>query len=298
MNHLFAAVALMLPLQKAGEDVVRSLTVDGAKRSYHFHLPKSYDASKSTPVVVILHGAGTNGKIMEMFCGMTKEADKSGFIAVYPNGTGATDIFLTWNAGTFPNPNGGKRPDDIAYLSAVLDDLAQVANVDRKRTYVCGMSNGGMMAFRAAAEMSDRFAAMANVAGTLVLDRWRPKHPMPALHIHGTADGLVPFQGSDKKKLPFIRFPSANDYVEICREFNGCDATPKVEKLPMDADKYVVVRKDFGKGKNGAEVVFYVIEGGGHTWPGRAAPTVLGPATQNLNANAVIWDFFRRFSRE
>jgi polyhydroxybutyrate depolymerase len=300
MHHLFLAIALTIPAQKDSPawDVVRTLTVDGLKRSYHFHLPKNYDLTKPTPVVVVLHGAGTNGKIMEHFCGMTTQADKAGFIVVYPNGTGAADLFLTWNAGAFPGPLNGKRPNDITFLDAVLDDLAKVANVDAKRTYVCGMSNGGMMAYRAAAELSHRFAAMANVAGTIVTDKWQPKHPMPVLHIHGTDDPLVPFKGGDKVGPQFLRFPSVEANVKTCCHFNGCDETPKVTDLPKVKDKYKVTQSDYGKGKNGAEVVLYVIDGGGHTWPGRTAPTLLGPATYNLVANEVIWDFLRRYTRE
>ncbi len=300
MTQLLLVFALSLPAQNDVRplDVGRTLTVDGLKRTYHFHLPKNYDATKPTPVVVVLHGAATNGKIMELFCGMTPQADKAGFIAVYPNGTGTADLLLTWNAGSFPGPLNGKRPNDIAFLNAVLDDLAKVANVDTKRTYVCGMSNGGMMAFRAAAEMSHRFAAMADVAGTIVIDNWQPKHPMPVLHIHGTDDTLVPFKGGDKKGPGFLRFPSVDANVKTACEFNGCDETPKVTELPKAKDKFKVTKFDYGKGTNGAEVMLYVIDGGGHTWPGRGAPTLLGPATNNLVANEAIWSFFRRYTRQ
>ena len=97
------------------------------------------------------------------------QADRSGFIAVYPNGTGVNPLY-TWNAGWFPPvvPRV-KRPDDVKFLAKVLDDLATVAAVDPTRIYVVGMSNGGMMAFRASAELSDRFAAMCSIAGTLVV---------------------------------------------------------------------------------------------------------------------------------
>ena len=86
MTHMLLALALAIPAQKDAPswDVARALTVDGLKRSYHFHLPKNYDLTKPTPVVVVLHGAATNGKIMEHFCGMNAQADKSGFIVVYP----------------------------------------------------------------------------------------------------------------------------------------------------------------------------------------------------------------------
>jgi polyhydroxybutyrate depolymerase len=277
-------------------NIVRKLDFDGAKRSYHFHLPRNYDPKTPTPVVVALHGAATNAKIMEYFCGLSNQADKSGFIVCYPNGTG-TDPLLTWNAGRFPGtPPGTKAPDDISFLRKVLDDLETAANVDKKRVYVTGMSNGGMMAYRAAAEMSDRFAAMASVTGTLVIDEWKPKRPMPVLHIHGTKDGLVPWEGT--KSNPFLKFPSIEEVVRICAKENGCDETPKVTMLPQPFDNLKVEKRDFGKGKNGAEVVLYVIEGGGHTWPGRTAPSLLGRSTFNLDTNQVLWDFCSRYRRE
>lgn len=294
---LTIAVACGGQLVIPGADVPRTLNVDGVKRSYYFHFPKSYDETKRTPVVVALHGAGTNGKLMERFTGMTQCAEQHGFIVVYPNGTGVGDLLLTWNAGFFPAANG-KRPDDIKYLNAVLDDLATVANVDKKRIYVCGLSNGGMMAFRAAAEMSHRFAAMADVAGAIVVDSWQPQNPMPVLHIHGTKDPLVPYQGGGKKGAEFLRFPSVDEAVLMCCKANGCEPTPKVTELPKSKDKYKVTKHDFGKGKSGAEVVLYVVENGGHTWPGRAAPTLLGPSTNNIIANELMWDFFRRYTRE
>lgn len=307
MTHFLLTLALSLPAQTepktdvadAPRDITRRLTIDGLKRSYHFHLPKNYDPKTPTPVVVVLHGAGTNGAIMEKFSGMTAQSDRSGFIVVYPNGTGAADLLLTWNAGFFPAAVGKKGPpDDIKFLNAALDDLAKIANVDPKRTYVVGMSNGGMMAYRAAAEMSGRFAAMANVAGTIVLDKWEPKHPMPVLHIHGTNDHLVPFKGGDPKGPAFLRFPSTEQNMKTVCDFNGCRNEPNVTLLPKSKDRFQVTRTDFGKGKNGAEVLLFVIDGGGHTWPGRPAVTFLGPATHNIRASEVMWEFLKKYTRD
>jgi polyhydroxybutyrate depolymerase len=280
----------------APKDIARSFDSGGQKRSYFVHLPASYDAEKPTPLVVVLHGAGTDGKIMEGFCGMSAQADKSGFLVCYPNGTGFAP-FLTWNAGNFPIAGGGaKKPDDIGFLRKVLDDVATIANVDTKRVYVVGMSNGGMMAYRAAAEMSDRFAAMASVTGTLVIDSWEPKHPMPVLEIHGTKDGLVAYEGSKKSKWP--SFPPIEDVVKGCAKFNGIDREPTITRIIPSRDDMKVEKRDYGKGKNGAEVVFYVLEGGGHVWPGRHIPAVLGRNTFNLDACETIWEFVSRFKRE
>ena len=255
-------------------------------------MPRNYNAEKPTPLVVVLHGAGTNGKIMEQFCGMSVQADKSGFIACYANGTGF-DPLLTWNAGSFPLASpGAKKPDDIGYLKKVLDDIATVANVDKSRVYVVGMSNGGMMAYRCATEMSDRFAAMASVTGTLVAEKWEPKHPMPVLEIHGTKDGLVPFEGTKKNKM--LKFPPIEEVVETCAKRNGCEEKPTVTQVMPSRDDMKIEKRDFGKGKNGAEVVMYVLEGGGHVWPGRLVPSILGRNTFNLDACETIWDFVSR----
>jgi polyhydroxybutyrate depolymerase len=280
----------------APKDVSRSFEFGGQTRSYFVHMPAGYDAEKPTPLVVVLHGAGTDGKIMEQFCGMSVQADKSGFLVCYPSGTGFAP-FLTWNAGNFPIAAAdAKKPDDIGFLRKVLDDVATVANVDKKRVYVVGMSNGGMMAYRAAAEMSDRFAAMASVTGTLVTDSWTPKHSMPVLEIHGTKDGLVPFEGTKKNK--WLSFPPIEDVVKGCAKFNGIDREPTVTRIIPSRDDMKVEKRDYGKGKNGAEVVFYVLEGGGHVWPGRNIPAFLGRNTFNLDACETIWEFVSRFKRE
>jgi polyhydroxybutyrate depolymerase len=175
----------------------RTVEVAGRKRTYQVHVPRSYDAKKPAPVVLIFHGAGTNGPIMSLFCGLDAKADAAGFLAVYPNGTGPNDTTLYWNAGDLRRFRS--QADDVAFVAALLDDLARAANVDTRRVYATGMSTGGMMAYRLAAELSDRIAAIAPVGGTLALAKCSPKRPVPVLHFHGTADRFVPFDGPDPK---------------------------------------------------------------------------------------------------
>jgi len=174
-------------------DHQRSLMVDGIKRTYLVHVPKSYAPDKPTPVVLALHGAAMNGSMMVWFSGLSKKADEAGFIVVYPSGTG-TGPFLTWNAGGFQGRMAEGRPDDVRFVSSLLDDLATVCSVDSKRVYACGMSNGGMMCYRLAAELSDRIAAIAPVAGTIAIGESKPKKPIPVMHIHGSKDTIVPFE--------------------------------------------------------------------------------------------------------
>ena len=271
-------------------------TLGETTRSYLVHVPPKYDPKKPTPVVLVLHGAGMNGRMMAWFCGFSKKADEAGFIAVYPNGTGLADLLLTWNAGGFQGWAAERQPDDVAFIAKLLDDLATVVTVDPKRVYVTGMSNGGMMCYRLAAELSDRIAAIAPVAGTMAIDNYNPKRPVPVMHFHGTADKLVPFGGPGSRTPKFLGFKSVEDTIKICAKANGCPEEPKVVKLPDKAgDGTSVTKKTYGPGKDGAEVVLFVIEGGGHTWPGQQPPVgFIGKSTKNISANDLIWEFFQK----
>ena len=272
-------------------NAVRTLEVDGRTRSYHVHVPPGYDANKPTPVVLAYHGAYTNGPIMAAFSGLNKKADSAGFVVVYPNGTGKGPI-LFFNA--FYAPTGENRIDDVKFTSKLLDDLAAVVNVDPKRVFATGMSNGGMMCHRLAAELSDRIAAVAPVAGTLCIQKCKPARPISVVHIHGIDDKIVPYEGSNPKAFNLITFKSVDATITAWISANGCPEEPKITALPDTAkDGTTVTKTVYGPGKDGTEVVLYAVKGGGHTWPGQ--PNVmasLGKSTMNISANDIIWEFF------
>lgn len=280
-------------------DHKRVLTVDELKRPYLIHVPPAYDPKKPAAVVLALHGAMMDAKIMESFTGLTKTADKHNFIVVYPNGTGPAGLYQTWNAGFFPGELHKKNADDVKYLGKVLDDLPGVLNINPKRIYVAGLSNGGMMAYRVAAEMSERIAAIASVAGALVLEKYEPKRPVPVLHFHGTKDTFVPFNGSGKKTAASLRFPSVEETIRACVKANGCSEKAAEAEIEMKADKIKVTRKTYADARRNAEVVLYIIENGGHTWPGMTfAPAFLGLSTKNISANELIWEFFQKHTNK
>ncbi len=274
----------------------RKITVDGRERSHIVFVPKNYVAAQPAPVVLALHGAGTNGAIMALLTGLNRLADDKNFVVVYPNGTGLGETLLTWNAGKWNGRLPMSRPDDVKYLGAVLDDVAACVNVDDKRIYATGLSNGGMMSYRLAAEMSDRIAAIAPVAGTLCLDDCRPTRPVPVLHFHGLDDRIVPFAGPKKEVGGFLAFKSVDDSIAAWCKLNGCSAEPQTEALPnLVDDGTTVTRKTFGPGTSGAEVVLIEVAGGGHTWPGRKAYfDFLGRSTSDISANEMLWEFFER----
>ena len=273
----------------------RSLTVDERQRHYLVHIPAQYDAGKPTPVVLVLHGAATNGAITIVFTGMNRKSDEAGFIVVYPNGTGSNP-FLTWNAGLFTGAKAADRADDVKYIGKVLDDLSTVVNVDAKRVFATGMSNGGMMCYRLAAEMSDRIAAIAPVAGTMAIDEAKPVRAVPVLHFHGTEDRLVPPPGPRTGTPKFVTFKPLEETIRIWREIDGCPATAVVtDYADKENDGTTVQRQAYGPGTDGAEVVLILIAGGGHTWPGQPGRLrMLGNSTLDISANDLIWEFFQK----
>jgi polyhydroxybutyrate depolymerase len=289
------ALALLTADPLGPGDHFRKLDVDGRERSYFVHLPPQYDAGKPTPIVLAFHGAGTNAPVMALSSGLSVKADDAGFIVVYPNGTGDGNLLLVWNSGGFRGANARNRPDDVAFVEALLDDLATVVNVDPQRVYATGISNGGMMCYRLAAELSDRIAAIAPVSGTMAVDRPRPRRPVAVIHFHGTADKVVPFEGADERTAKFLNFKSVEDTIRIWARLNACPREATTSELLDTADDgCTVTKKVYGPGKEGSEVVLYTIDGGGHTWPGRQWPVPwLGKTTKDISANELIWEFFQ-----
>ena len=277
-------------------DHVRQIIVGELKRTYIVHVPAGYDASKPTPVVLALHGAGMNGSMMVWFTGLNKTSDSKGFIVVYPSGTGPGS-FLTWNAGGLIGRFKDESVDDVDFIGKLLNELATLVNVDEKRVYACGMSNGGMMSYRLAVELSDRIAAIAPVGGTMATDIGEPKHSVPVMHFHGTKDEIVPYGPPIGTTQSFVRLKGVEDSVLTWVKSNGCDEKPQTDTLSKENDKMKVTRRTYSGSQDGADVVLIAIEGGGHTWPGRQLPIgFLGRTARNISANELIWEFFQKYS--
>ncbi|MEI8016581.1 MAG: PHB depolymerase family esterase [Schlesneria sp.] len=277
-------------------DHVRHIIVGERKRAYIVHVPEGYDAKKPTPVVFALHGAGMNGSMMVWFTGLNKTSDAKGFIVVYPSGTGPGS-FLTWNAGGLIGRFKDERVDDVDFIRLLLDELTTLVNVDQKRVYACGMSNGGMMSYRLAVELSDRIAAIAPVGGTMATDIGEPKRAVPVMHFHGTKDEIVPYGPPIGPAPSFASLKGVEDSVLTWVKSNGCDENALSDTLSKDGDKMKVTRRTYSGSKDGADVVLVAIEGGGHTWPGRQLPiSFLGRSARNISANELIWEFFQKYS--
>jgi polyhydroxybutyrate depolymerase len=286
-------------------DHTRIVDVGDLKRRYLIYIPAKYDATKPTPVVVVFHGGGGNPESMIRLTGMNAKADESGFIVVYPFGTGKlANSLLTFNGGECCGYAMQNKVDDVGFTRELLDDLAKVANVDADRVFATGLSNGGIMAHYVASELSDRIAAIAPVGGPLMMEAPRNKRPVPMMHFHGTADAFAPFQGGYGKgflgRSKVTKFRSVDHTIQSWVKANGCNTEPEIIALPDVAkDNMKSTRKTWSGGKDGNEVVLIEIDGGGHTWPGqKPIVSALGESTMDISANDLMWEFFQKHPRQ
>ena len=270
-------------------DHTRSVQIGSRSRPYLLHVPPCYDPQRPTPVVLALHPFATNGPTMARISGLGHTADREGFLLAYPDGTGRGAL-LRWDLGA------AGEDSDLGYLAGVLDDLEAVAHVDPKRVYATGFSNGGMMCYRLASELSGRVAAIAPVAGTMTTATILAGRPVPVLHFHGTEDKLVSYDGRVWREPRPGRFRGVEETARLWAGHDGCPEEPVTVELPREADDGLVIRRvAYGPGRDGSEVVLYVIEGGGHTWPGRPPfGAFLGETASDLAANDLIWAFFEK----
>jgi polyhydroxybutyrate depolymerase len=282
------------PEHLSSGDHRREIEVDGRRRAYQIHIPPSYRVASSAPVVLVFHGLGADAKVMASFCGMNAKSDQAGFVTVYPYGTGV-GILRAFNVGGLKGEMAHTLPDDVTFVRRMLDDLESVVHVDRKRVYASGMSNGAMMCYRLAAAMPDRLAAIAPVAGTMAVGV-QPKQAVPVIHFHGTADRVVPYEGLPSDKIEHFDFLSVDETINAWVELNQCGKSPRVSYCANVADDGMRVKRLSYSTKEGeSPVQLYVVEGGGHTWPGESPPPIiLGRSTKDISANDLIWEFFQR----
>ncbi|MFZ3046747.1 MAG: PHB depolymerase family esterase [Desulfatirhabdiaceae bacterium] len=275
------------------------------QRSYYVHFPADYHPNESLPLVVVVHGAFDTGKGMEKFSGFSRLSDKERFIVMYPNGIGILGFLQHWNAGHCCGKAADDQIDDVGFVSAAIDDLCSKFNVDRKRIYMTGFSNGGMFTYRFGAEKSDMLAAIAPLAASLGgksspdMPEWRspePSQPLSILVMHGLTDDDVPFEGGASNRRGGTRSTlSVMESIGFWIEQNGCQDTPVTEHFCDGA----VLQTTWTGCRDQTQVVLITLGGWGHSWPGPYFTRSLD-ADQPLyhfDAAEIIWDFFTKHAR-
>jgi polyhydroxybutyrate depolymerase len=290
-----AAAAPRTPLAPGLHE--RHLSVGGYDRRYLVHVPPRAAGGGPMPVVLALHGGGSNAEQMRRFSALDATGDREGFLAVFPDGTGRLGSMLTWNGGDCCGHGKRQGIDDVAFVRSLLLDLERATPVDPRRIYATGMSNGAIMSYRLACELSDRIAAIAPVAGPMGIGVCRPSRPVPVMHFHGTLDDFAPYEGGQgSRSVSGTIFRSVEESVRQWVALLACPSPPRRAVEPGgEATGMRAIRETWGPCRQGAEVVLITIEGGGHTWPGGdSRRRFLGPVATGVSANDLMWEFFER----
>jgi polyhydroxybutyrate depolymerase len=254
----------------------------GETRRYLLYVPESYDPAVPTPLVITIHGFAQWPANQAAVSRWNRLADEYGFIVVYPAGTRFPLRWRTWD--------GSEAAKDVAFISDLIDKLSSQYNIDPARIYANGISNGGGMTFLLSCKLSERIAAFGSVAGAYNYpwDACNPSRPVPVIIFHGTADPIVPYQGGPSGPSGFT-FPSIPEWVATLAQRNGCDEASQA--LPASGDVSGIRYTNCA-----ADVVFYTIAGGGHSWPGGGylPKIIVGNTTQDIDASRTMWDFFQQ----
>lgn len=284
-KSLLILLSVLLASFSQSQIVSGSFEFDGLTRTYSVYLPIDFQPGNSSPLLLALHGYTQNGQSMMSFSGFNQVADTAGFVVVYPDG-----IENAWNVGF----SGGSTADDVGFLLALIDTLHQRYNIDYTRVYATGFSNGGFMSYRLACETPDRIAAVAPVSGTMTVGSaasCAPGLSVPVLHIHGTSDFVVSYNGGFGNL-------SVDQVINLWNGFNQCPVQPTIENLPdIVSDGSTVQRYTWFPCSDDSRVVLLKVINGGHTWPGSVGVTGIGITNRDINASSEIWNFVKEFSR-
>ncbi len=254
----------------------QTIVHDGLNREYVLYIPDSYDGTSAVPLMLNFHGYSQSVSEYIIEADMRPLAESDTFILVYPQGS-CLDGLPHWNAC----PNGGDNKsdaDDFGFVESMINEISSQYNVDMERIYAAGYSNGGMMAYGLAHYKSDLIAAVASVSGGM-LDCTEPaNHPMPVVHLHGTSDYVLPYNGSGDVN-------SVQSTLDYWINFNNTATNPIVtidNSGGTTIEHYV-----YDQGDSSVSVEHYKYIGGDHVW--------YNLTFQGQNASELVWNFVSRY---
>jgi polyhydroxybutyrate depolymerase len=309
LSQLLAGCIASLPKEHIQGPRTYKDTVDiragGFRRSYLVHIPSGYAPETSLPLVVVIHGAFDTADGMERFSGFSRLADRENFVVLYPNGMGILGFLQHWNAGHCCGIAARDNLDDVGFVAATIEDVCARVHVDRHRIYMVGFSNGGMLAYRFAAERGDLVAAVAPLAASIGgrpaegIPEWRipePVQPVSIITMHGLLDDGVPYEGGVSHYRGGSRtYRSVAESVGFWVDRNGC----REQEIRQSMYGGRVSLKWWKGCKNDTEVALYSIKEWGHLWPGQYFMAALpeDDPLRNFDAAEIIWDFFKSHRR-
>jgi polyhydroxybutyrate depolymerase len=276
------------PIRAPG-DYRFSFVHGGISREYLMHVPRSYRGAP-TPMLIALHGGGGDADFQanDAKYKLISKSEQAGFIAVFPNGYSRfqSGILATWNAGTCCGKAQENKIDDVGFIRAVIARVEGQANIDKRRIFATGMSNGAMLSWRLACEAPE-IRAVAPVAGTDNTPACRPSRPVPVIEFHAVDDDHVPFNGGvgvGPSHTDFVSVPATQaKWVRIDR------ADPAAKRVLNVSGAHCDLHSARA---GGAPVELCVTDTGGHSWPGGGTQRGRKQPSMAISANDLMWNFF------
>lgn len=264
------------------------------------HFPPNYSAATQRALIISLHGGSGNMVNAQGFSLLNPVSDRNDFLVAWPQGYGIAPPGYSWADGRNTSADQAGI-DDIGFINKLIDTLILRYNVDTTRIYICGFSNGGFMVQKIACEFANRFAAMASLGSsmdTLLYKKCSPSKPIPMAFFNGTADPAMPFNGGPMQNPQVIPVVSVDTAVQFWVKHNNCQTTMPVFNFPdtFTTDNSTAELYAFADCDCKADIKFYKLINGGHTWPGvyvASQAAVLGNTNRDINASEELWSFFK-----
>jgi polyhydroxybutyrate depolymerase len=273
----------------ARRDPARPLEVDGRSRTYVPHVPATETRRGPMPLVLVFHGGQGSPTRVASTTRFSELADREGFVVAYPQAYQGH-----WNDGRGTMPAARDSVDDVAFARAIVDQLTAELDIDERRIYAVGLSNGGMFAQRLGCELADRLAAIATVVGPMaapLAETCALASPISVLSVAGTKDPLIPWDGGEVQIGARGEVLGAEATADLWGRLNGCGEPAERIWLPASDGEPNIWSEARGNCTDGVQVVLYGIEGGGHSWPPQRA--FAGASTPSFTATDVIWEFLK-----
>lgn len=276
---------------------------NGKERRYVLHIPDDHDGTSTIPLVIFLHGGGGNAESAQNFTNFNNVSENEGFLIAYPEAffESAPNNFV-WadGRGLAPDKLG---IDDVGFVNSLTSTLMEEYNINSRKVYLCGFSNGSFLTQRIAFEANQLYAAIGTLGGTMSISQYEsgdPERAIPMMYVFGTDDPLVPYEGGFVSGNPNLEeVVSAEAAVDFWVQNNDCTDSSGPTELPdlVSSDNSTVTVFEYTQGDNGSAVIFYRVNGAGHTWPGVLLPgqEALGATNLDILASSELWHFFDQF---
>ena len=251
---------------------------DNLDRFYYIYTPTNLDSNESIPVLFAFHGYGSSAMRHLNYTNYFPLADSNNFIVIYPQGATTATLSTHWNVGGWTSKS---TIDDLDFVETIIGLIKDKIQIDETRIYSSGMSNGGYMGYHLACNLSNKFAAIVSVTGSMTNDTYNdcnPTHPTPILQIHGLLDFVVPNDwNSGSKSIP--------DVIDFWVNYNSCSSDP--ETVIRYDDYSLIVYETYTSCLNDVNVKLILHPEMGHDWPSLQS--------YNINASAEILNFVSKF---